>query len=208
VAWLLDAHVSTFEQDGEVTELDRALRLVGDLLDGYWDANRPSPDEVGAGRGLFQSHRDAVKLLVRAKDVLDGAVPSGSSTAAVGLARLGQLTGDDGVRAVASRLVELGMPLLEQHPTAAATLLEASWRLDMGVEVVVPGPPSGVLAAARRHAPPWSVIAFGRGPLALLDARRPDTLYVCRRSTCEAPVDDVASVARALETTTRGEAAR
>jgi uncharacterized protein YyaL (SSP411 family) len=208
VAWLLDAHVSLFELDGDPGDLDRALRIADDLLAGYWDGERPTLATPDAGRGLFQSHRDASCLLVRAKDVLDGAVPSGSSVAAVGLARLGLLTGDDDVLAVAERLMVLGDPLLEMQPTAAATLLEASWRLGTAVELAVPGPRGPILTEARRHAPPWSVIAFGRGPLPLLEGREPDTLYVCRRSTCGLPVRDVASVAGALAATVRGEAAR
>jgi uncharacterized protein len=208
VAWLLDAHVSLFELDGDVDDLDGAKQLADDLIAGYWDGERPSRDAPDVGRGLFQSHRDATGLLVRAKDVLDGAVPSGSSAASVGLARLGQLTGDEDVLAVAERLVALGDPLLEVQPTAAVTLLEASWRLEHAVELAVPGEAAEILSAARRHAPPWCVLAFGAGPLELLDGRESDTLYVCRRSTCGAPVRDMASVAGALASTVRGEATR
>jgi uncharacterized protein YyaL (SSP411 family) len=208
VAWLLDAHVSLYELDGEWSHLVAATSLVDDLMDGYWDGERPTRANPDLGRGLFQSHRHQTGLLVRAKDVLDGAVPSGSSVAAVALARLAALTGDDAVLAIAERLVALGQPLLDAQPQAAATLVEAACRLDEGTELVVPGAPCEVLAEVRRHAPAWSVLAFGSGPSALFEDRREGFLYRCRASVCEAPLGDVASVAAALGTAVRGEASQ
>ena len=46
------------------------------------------------GTGFFFTGNDAETLLVREKEVYDGAVPSGNSAAAVQLLRLGRLTGD------------------------------------------------------------------------------------------------------------------
>jgi hypothetical protein len=208
VAWLLDARVSLYELDGEPSHLEAATALVDDLLDGYWDGARPTTAHPDAGRGLFQSHRDQTGLLMRAKDVLDGAVPSGTSVAAVALARLAALTGDASVLVVAERLVALGQPLLDAQPQSAATLIEAACRLDEGMELVVPGEASAVLAEVRRHGPPWSVLAFGTAHSPLFEDRRPGVLYVCRASVCEAPLGDVASVAAALATAARGEASQ
>ena len=137
-------------------------------------------------------------LFVRAKDVLDGATPSGSSAAAHALARLAMATSSRDVLAVAERLVALGEPLLDAQPNAAATLVAASCLLDDGVEVAVPGPAGPTLAAARAAAPPFCVLASGDGPLELLDGRTVDWCYVCRRGTCEAPVREPGSVAAAL----------
>jgi len=198
LAWLLEALVSCFELDGDVAHLDAALEVTEDLLDGYWDGPRPSAAHRDAGAGLFQSHRATTGLLVRAKDVLDGATPSGASAAAYGLARLAMATSSDDVRAVAERLVTLGEPLLDAEPHAAATLVLAACLLDDGVEVAVPGDPGPTLAAARRAAPPFCVLAHGAGPLSLLDGRDDGTLYVCRRTACEAPVAEPGSVSASL----------
>src|ERR1019366_10328728 len=99
---------------------------------------------------LFQSHRDAGALLVRAKDVLDGAVPAGASVAALALARLGLAGSDLDALAVADRLVALGEPLLDAQPQAAAMLVEAACVLEDGMEVAVPGDPGAALEAVRR----------------------------------------------------------
>jgi hypothetical protein len=179
--------------------------VLSDLLDGYWDGERPTRSSPSSGRGLFQSHRDAGTLLARAKDVLDGAVPSGSSAAALAIARLGMLTGDLDALAVADRLVELGEPLLDAQPHAAASLTMAACLLADGVEVAVPGPRGDALEAARAAVPPFSVLAHGQGPLSLLDGREAGLVYVCRHATCEAPIREVSSVAAALATAARWE---
>ena len=206
LAWLLDAHTALFELDGGASHLDDAASVGRDLVAGYWDGEVPGPAEPELGGGLFQSHRDARGLLVRAHDVLDGAVPSGSSVAALAFARLGLLRTDRGAVAIAERLVALCEPLLDAQPTAAATLVEAACLLDAGIEVAVPGASSATLAAVRRAAVPFSVVAFGAGPLALLDARCDDVCYVCRGATCDAPIVDVGSVAAALANAARWEA--
>lgn len=51
----------------------------------FWD------EEHG---GFYFTGHDAEALIVREKEVYDGAVPSGNSVAAVQLLRLGQVTGD------------------------------------------------------------------------------------------------------------------
>ncbi|HEV3212370.1 MAG TPA: thioredoxin domain-containing protein [Acidimicrobiales bacterium] len=198
LAWLVEALVACFEFDGDVAHLDVALGVTEDLLAGFWDGPRPTAAERDVGAGLFQSHTDATGLLVRAKDVLDGATPSGASAAAHALARLAMATSSDDVRAVAARLVALGEPLLDAEPHAAATLVAAACLLDDGVEVAVPGPPGATLDAARRAAPPFCVLAFGAGPLPLLDGRAHGLLYVCRHASCEAPVVEPTSVSAAL----------
>jgi len=107
-------------------------------------------------------------------------------------------TSSDEVRVVAERLVALGEPLLDVEPHASATLVLAACLLDEGLEVAVPGPSGATLAAARRCAPPFCVLAFGDGPLPLLEGRKGDVLYVCHRGACEAPVAEPGSVTAAL----------
>jgi hypothetical protein len=206
LAWLVLAHTALFELDGDASHLEGATSVASDLLAGYWDGEVPTAALPDRGGGLFQSHRDARGLLVRAHDVLDGAVPSGTSVAALAFARLGMLGSDHDALAVARRLVELCEPLLDAQPTAAATLVEAACLLADGVEAAVPGSPGAMLAAVRSTAPPFCVIAFGSSDVELLDGRDDDTLYVCRAATCDAPVRDVGSVSAVLAGAARWEA--
>jgi uncharacterized protein len=208
LAWLIEALVGCFELDGDVAHLDAARGAASDLLDGFWDGDRPTAQRPDLGRGLFQSHRSSTGLFVRGKDVLDGATPSGTSAAAHALARLALATSDADVLAVAERLVALGQPLLDAQPNAAATLVAAACVLEDGIEVAVPGAAGPTLAAARHAAPPFCVLVFGGGPLALLDGREDAVCYLCRHSTCEAPVREPGSVAAALREAASWKAAR
>jgi uncharacterized protein len=208
LAWLVEAHVAAFELDGDADRLAAARLVVDDLVAGHWDGPVPSPAEPDVGRGLFQSHVEATGLLVRAKDVLDAATPSGTSAATHALARLALAASDDGVNALAARLVALAGPLLDAEPHAAATLVAAACLLEEGVEVAVPGPAADLLAEARAALPPFGVLAFGAGPLPLLEGRRDGACYVCRRKVCDAPLTAAGSVAPALASAARWEADR
>ena len=83
---------------------------------------------------------DAEALVVRPKDFLDNATPSANSLAANGLLRLAALTGDpDGARRAERWLATLA-PVLGEHPTAFAYLLEALERaVQPPLEVAIVG---------------------------------------------------------------------
>ena len=68
------------------------------LLERFWDA------EQG---GLFTTADDGEALIVRQKDLLDNATPSANSLAAVGLYRLGALTGEARYRNHADQILRL-----------------------------------------------------------------------------------------------------
>ena len=74
----------------------------------FWD---------GRNDGLFTTGSDAEALIARTKDLFDNASPSANSLAAVGLARLAELTGraDLGDRALA--IVRLLAEIATQHPS-------------------------------------------------------------------------------------------
>jgi hypothetical protein len=198
LGWLIDARVSLFELTGEHIHLELATEVLEALLDGHWDGVVPQSYDPEVGNGLFQTHKDAAASLVRAKDVLDGAVPSGSSIAALAAARLGLVASDGRALAIADRLVQLAAPVLDRQPHAAVTLVEAACYLADGIEVAVPGPPGGFLRAARASLPPFCVVVFGESEIALLDGRDPDHVYICRNATCQAPITSLDSVVPAL----------
>jgi hypothetical protein len=164
------------------------------LLDGYWDS--------AGGGGLFTTHRDAEALVVRPKDLLDGATPSASSTAATALARLSLLTGSDAERAAAERLVELAAPLLGEHAIAVCDLLFAVALLQEGTEIVIAGKRPDLLAEARSHWQPGAVLAWGeRTDSPLWDGRLDGFAYVCHHFACQTPAGDPATLATQLLTT-------
>ncbi len=149
-AWLVDCFTRLGELTGEARWTHRATATADALIDRFADAD--------AG-GFFTTARDAEQLIVRTKDVLDGATPSANAVAALALARLGALTGAPGYTDHARRAVDLVGDLLTRHPTAFAHTVLAADLLARGTtEVVVVGDRPG---PARRGPHP---LAPGVGP--------------------------------------------
>ena len=86
-AWLVDCFTRLGELTGEA-RLDRPGRRR---------RRRPAStcSTTRTGRGFFTTGHDAEPLIVRTKDVFDGATPSANAVAALALARLGALTGGE-----------------------------------------------------------------------------------------------------------------
>lgn len=78
---LLELYETTFK----VKYLEEALQLQKRMIDQYWD-----PD----GGGFFYTAQDAEQLLIRQKEVHDGAYPSGNSVAMYNLLKIARLTAD------------------------------------------------------------------------------------------------------------------
>ncbi len=77
---LLNLYEATFE----ITFLESAINLTEIMIEDFIDENG----------GFFIGSKYSEKLLVRAKDSYDGALPSGNSVAVMNLFRIGRITGD------------------------------------------------------------------------------------------------------------------
>ena len=75
---LLELYETTFETD----YLEKALDFNQILLDHYWD---------NVNGGFFFTADDGETLLIRKKEIYDGAIPSGNSISMLNLLRLGDL---------------------------------------------------------------------------------------------------------------------
>ncbi len=202
-AALLEALLTLAELD-DVQWLAEARAVADGLVTLFAD------DERG---GFFTTGADAEALIVRPKDFQDNATPSENSLAADGLLRLSALTGDaDGARRAEQWLAALA-PVLGEHPTAFAFLLEALERVvQPPVEVAIVGDAGAdrdaLVDVLRTRVLPASVrvtAAPGVGadltPLladrALVDGK--PAAYVCERFACRLPVTDAAGLRAELD---------
>ncbi len=182
-AWLVDCFTRLGELTGRAVWTDRAIETADALLDLFHD------DRDG---GFFTTGHDAEALLVRTKDLFDGATPSANGVAAVALARLGALTGSARYRRAAAEVVDLVGELLIRHPTAFAYTVEAADLLRRGLtEVVVTGDRPDLVEVAHRRWIPDAVLAWGEPTASpLWEGRDPDLAYVCRNYACQLPATD------------------
>ena len=105
-AWLVDCFTRLGELTGKAVWMTRATTAGDALIDRFADAE---------GGGFFTTADDAERLIVRTKDVFDGATPSANAVAAYALARLGALTGEGRYTDQARRAIDLIGALLTRH---------------------------------------------------------------------------------------------
>ena len=183
------------ELTGEARWLDEARTTAEALVELFWD------DEAG---GVFTTGSDAEALVTRPKELMDNAVPSGNSLAAVGLLRLGALTGDEALRDRAEAIVRLLGEPAGRVPMAFGNLLLAVELLVLGTtEIVVTGDRPDLLEEVRCHWLPLAVTAWGERTGSPLWEGRDETgpdgrAYVCRGYVCGMPAPDVGTLAAQL----------
>jgi uncharacterized protein YyaL (SSP411 family) len=198
-AFMLDALLELIQAEFRSVDLRFAQELADLLLDQFEDREE--------GGFFFVSH-DHEKLIQRVKPGPDNATPSGNGIAATALQRLGHLIGEPRYLAAAERTVKLFYPSLGRQPSAYSTLLVAleDW-LEPPQTVVLRGVPDALREWQRElgsmFRPDTLVVAIPPQRDAL-----PPTLekplaegvaaWVCRGTTCLAPIADRAELAHAL----------
>ena len=156
---------------------------------------RPGLDDkvVTEWNAMFTAGHDAEALLVRTKDVYDGATPSANSVTALALARLGALTGHRPYADASQGVLRLLHTYLERQPTAVTVALAT-------VDLVVTGPTESVVGgdrpdlvrAVQRRYLPTAVLAWGEAYASpLWEGRDRPAAYVCRDFVCGLPADSV-----------------
>jgi uncharacterized protein YyaL (SSP411 family) len=108
--------VELYETTYKPEYLIEALELNDDLLKLFWD---------GQDGGLFLYGDDAEKLIMRPKEVYDGAMPSANSAAALNFLRLSQLTGSTDLSDLAQRLFDAFNREVSLSPHSHAFFLSA-----------------------------------------------------------------------------------
>ena len=132
-AFLLEALIVLFEASCEPRWFEEATALADETIARFAD------EQHG---GFFSTPSDGEALIARRKDVEDTPIPSGASSAAVGLLRLAQLTGDDRYERHAVSVLRLLHELAPRHPAAFGHLLQAlHWYLSPARAIACPVPP-------------------------------------------------------------------
>jgi uncharacterized protein len=112
IAALLDLYETNFNEK----YLKIALDLNEDFLKHFWD------EKSG---GFFFTSDDGEELIVRQKDIYDGAVPSGNSVAALNLLRLSRITGNTDLEVKASLIGKTFSENIANAPSAFTQFLGA-----------------------------------------------------------------------------------
>jgi uncharacterized protein len=115
-AFLVYGLMELYEATFEAQYLKSAVELNRDMISHFWDAQEG---------GFYFSAYDSENILVRPKEIYDGAVPSGNSIAMLNLLRLGRITGDTGLEEKAARTGKTFYSAVNRTPSAHSQLLIA-----------------------------------------------------------------------------------
>jgi len=208
-AFLIWGLIEIYEADFDIRYLDSAIDLTNKLLSHFWD------DENG---GFYFTPDDGEELLVRQKEIYDGAIPSGNSVAALNLLRLARMTANIDYERKANAIFQSFAQKIEQMPSAHAQLLSAfDFQIGPSYEVVVVGrtqsqetkrfltklnevyqPNKVVLLVPEEQQNPriHELAEFTKYQISLGGKT---TAYVCRNFACDAPTTDYKKMLLLLE---------
>ncbi len=193
---LLELYEATFDVD----RLKTALELNKDFIARFWD------DKAGGFYFTADDHKD---VLVRNKEIYDGATPSGNSVAAMNMIRLGRMTANPDLENMAHKVGQTFSGNVTAMPSAHTQLLMAvEFSAGPSHEVVIVGEPgaadsTAMLNILRSGFLPNKVVLFrpmGADAPAIsgiadftkfqkaLNGKA--TAYVCRNYSCEMPTTD------------------
>jgi uncharacterized protein YyaL (SSP411 family) len=202
IVGLLDLYEAILDQ----SLLERAIQLTEIML-------REFSDEHDGG--FFYTGKSHEQLISRAKPVFDASIPSGNAMATQALLRLYYVTGNDGYRARAEKVLRSYYEAMTSQPFGFAHLLCA---LDLYMnppkQIVVVGEqddpqtkalveqiqahylPNKILQVINPQTPLEAVSPLLQGK-SQVDGKT--TIYVCQNFTCSAPVTSQAELKAALE---------
>jgi uncharacterized protein len=138
---LLEALIALFEASCEERWFLSATALADEMIARFADPERG---------GFFSTASDGEELIARRKDLEDSPIPSGSSSAALALLRLSQLTGSEEYERHALGTIALVSEIAPRYPSAFGHMLQAMhWVLEPARPIACPVPPIPQPAARR-----------------------------------------------------------
>jgi uncharacterized protein YyaL (SSP411 family) len=195
-AFLLKAALEVLQLQWRSADLQFAIQLADALLAHF---------ENAVEGGFFFTADDHETLIHRAQSFADESLPAGSAIAAQALTRLGLLLGETRYLDSAARTLRAAWHALEQHPQAHATMLMAlDEHLDPPQIVIIRGAADEIAqwqaSLQRLYAPKRLVFGIPDDapglPSAIATKKALDqtVAYVCRGTTCSAPVRSLAAL--------------
>jgi uncharacterized protein YyaL (SSP411 family) len=129
---LLEALIALFEASCEERWFLSATALADEIIARFADPDRG---------GFFSTASDGEVLIARRKELEDTPIPSGSSSAALGLLRLSQLTGNEDYERHALGAIALVAEIAPRLPSSFGHMLQAMhWRLEPARPIACPLP--------------------------------------------------------------------
>ncbi|MFX1277678.1 MAG: thioredoxin domain-containing protein [Promethearchaeota archaeon] len=201
--------IELYEATFNITYIKQALDLLKIQNDDFWD------DYIG---GYFFTSRDNEELLMRQKNIYDGAIPSGNSVALLNLLRLSQITGDYALEEKADILSRVFSEKVENNPDAYTQLMVAAdFAIGPSYSLVVAGKtqnpdtikmievindhyiPNKVFIQRKTEQHPPDIDKYSNFVQYFEDEGGKATAYICINKTCKPATQDLDKIIEYLK---------
>jgi len=200
-AFMIWALLELYETTFNVEYLKKAIQYNDKMIEHFWDKDK------GA---FFFTPDDGEELIIRKKEIYDGAIPSGNSVAMLNMLRISRITMDLSLEEKAVQMNKLFSTTIEQSLLAFTLFLSAlEYAFGPSFEVVIVGnlkktDTSEMIKALRSEYIPNKVVLFLPS-----DEEKPEiskvtefvkhkstkngkaTAYVCINRFCKFPTNDI-----------------
>jgi uncharacterized protein YyaL (SSP411 family) len=207
-AFLIWGLLELYETVFDVHYLQTALNLNNEMIKYFWD------EQNG---GFYFTADDAEELIVRQKDIYDGAIPSGNSVAVLNLFRLARITANSDLEDKANKIMLAFSRDVKSVPSGYTQMMVGlGFGIGPSYEIVIVGNPEAkdtkeMLNSLRKHFIPNKVVLLRPS-----DQEEPDiirlakfteyqssfdgkaTAYVCLDYACKMPTTDTEEMLKLL----------
>ena len=203
IAALLDLYESTFA----VEYLSKAIEFQNVMNEYFWDEKKS---------GFFFTASDIEQLLVRQKEIYDGAIPSGNSVSFLNLIRLQHFTGNIVYGMKADAMIKIFSQVITAMPSAYTNFLSGlDYYFGSSNEILLVGsndselknyskliqekfiPNKTILMKNRKNAEIISSISEFTAPYPITDNH--DFVYICENFSCQLPISSKVDLIKKLE---------
>ncbi len=200
-AFLIWGLIELYEATFDIYFLKTVLELHEIQLKHFWD------NDIG---GFFFTADDSEELLIRQKEIYDGAIPSGNSVAMLNLLRLSYFTGDHELEEKADIIGRVFTEKLSNTPVAYTNfMIAADFAIGPTYSLVIAGNtdsndlnemvstirneyiPNKVLMQRKTEQNPPDIDEFSNFVEYFDNLEGKATAYVCINKTCKPPTHDL-----------------
>ncbi|MHB8580635.1 MAG: thioredoxin domain-containing protein [Ignavibacteriaceae bacterium] len=203
IAALIDLYEATFK----TYFLKKAIEFTEYLILNFWDEEENAFFFTGIG---------SEELLLRQKEIYDGAVPSGNSIAVLNLLKLGRFTGNNKYDALASKIIRCFSTSINESPASFTQALAGlDFAFGPSYEIVVAGKKDSmgiidILNGIRKKFLPNKIIILNSdddndlkeiSSFIKYQTRVNDkpTVYICQNFNCKIPLTDMKNIFDEIE---------
>ncbi|MFL0250962.1 thioredoxin domain-containing protein [Clostridium neuense] len=207
-AFLVFGLLELYEATFDLNYLKEAFSLNNEAINLFWD------DEQG---GFYFTPKDGEDIIIRTKEVYDGAIPSGNSIQFLNLIKLSRISGDSKLENYADELQKVFSRTVEGSPLGYTQFLCAvDYLIGPSYEIVISGDRNSedtkkMLRQLNRSFVPNKVVIFN--PINEEDSelikiapyvkdekavKGKATAYICKNFTCGRPITDADEMLKSL----------